>query len=68
MPGVAKQYIAKLLEDGTALMGMGFVDTDVMITCLTGGDCALTFRGDSASDAWNLWYEHLAQAHPRWGE
>lgn len=68
MKDVTKEYVSELLRTGQALMTMGFVDTDVLIICLTGYYCGLVFRGDSATDAWNLWYKHLAEAHPGWGD
>ncbi len=66
-PDAVKRYIASLLTSKQAIMTMGFVDTDIMIICLTGGNCGLTFTGDSANGAWHLWYTHLATDHPGWG-
>lgn len=64
----ATRYLSAALGDGMAVMAMGFIDADPVITCVTGGGCGMTFRGDAAVDAWRIWYKHLAENHPGWGE
>ena len=46
----ATRYLSAALRDGMAVMAMGFIDADPVITCLTGGNCGMTFEGDAAVD------------------